>query len=73
MHCILCILFYVLYSMLLKLVTDGPTDRRTDIVTYRAAIAAKKPNTDQLLKSLCGCWANTLLIPYKANCIFTGK
>ena len=47
MHCILCIVLYALYSMhvfelTLKLVdTDRPTDRQTDIVTYRAAIAAK--------------------------------
>ena len=26
----------------IKLVTEGPTDRQTDIVAYRAAIAAKK-------------------------------
>ena len=42
------VVFYALYSMhyilckvILKLVTDGPTDRRTDIARYRAAIAAK--------------------------------
>ena len=29
------------FELTLKLVVDGPTDRPTDIVTYRAAIAAK--------------------------------
>ena len=54
MHCIPCIIlyafvFYPLYSMhvVLNLLTlletrcDRPTDRQTDIVRYRAAIAAK--------------------------------
>jgi hypothetical protein len=52
MHCILCIVRYALCSMYcilcivtLKLITGRPTDqqtdRPTDIVSYRAAIAAK--------------------------------
>ena len=53
MHCIICIVFYALFSkncilallLTLKLVADRPsdqqTDRPTDIVTYRADIAAK--------------------------------
>ena len=40
MHCSL----YV--ELTLKLVVDGRTDGRTDIVTYRAAIAAKKRSLD---------------------------
>jgi hypothetical protein len=32
---------YISFLSFLKLVGDGPTDRRTDIVTYIAAIAAK--------------------------------
>ena len=54
MHCILCIVSYALlwylstflqsrvFELTLKLVdTDRPTIRPTDIVKYRAAIAAK--------------------------------
>ena len=40
MHCILCIVCYSLFSMHFR-PSDHPTDRPTDIVTYRAAIAAK--------------------------------
>ena len=51
MYCIICIIFYALYSIHSIILpnfktrwhrqTDRPTDRPTDIVTYRAAIAAK--------------------------------
>ena len=61
MHCILSIDFYALYSMhcilftllsmyvelTLKLVVERPTDRPTDIVKYRAAIAAKNQTPPQ--------------------------
>ena len=32
---------FLTFELLLKLVGDHPTDRRTDIATYRAAITAK--------------------------------
>ena len=35
------VLIYLLLILLLKLVNCRPTDRQTDIATYRAAIAAK--------------------------------
>ena len=45
MHSILYILLPIYFELTLKLVghrqIDRPTDGRTDIVTYRAAIAAK--------------------------------